>query len=293
MSLPIALDTLPCVAVIIRNALIDARRRLSEAPFQPDTREATLLLGHILGWSEAQVLARQNEALQTFSAGSFELALTRRLAGEPVAYVLGFKEFYGRQFHVDRRVLIPRPETEHLVEVALELPLPARPWVVDIGTGSGCIACTLGLELPASNLVATDTSADALAVARDNLRLHGLESRLKLLAADLAGALDQSRFDLVVSNPPYIGRDEAASLSSEILDFEPDTALFAGAHGDAVYQRLLAELAGLRAETWLVLEIGAGQQDLIQRLAAASPFRLLEIRPDLAGHPRIALLQRR
>jgi release factor glutamine methyltransferase len=280
------------VKAIINEALADARQRLSEAPFQPNTREALLLLGHVLGWTEAQVLARQNEELADVAASHFEQVVNRRLCGEPVAYIVGAKEFYGRLFQVDRRVLIPRPETEHLIELALELPLPPSPRVLDVGTGSGCLACTLGLELPASRIVATDISAGALAVARYNRRSHGLQSRVLLSACDLTRGLDLSGFDLIVSNPPYVGRHEAASLSAEILDFEPDTALFAGANGDDIYRRLFQQLSGLRPETWLVMEIGASQEDLIRRLSAGSPFRLVEVRPDYAGHPRIALLQR-
>jgi release factor glutamine methyltransferase len=251
------------------------------------------LVGHVLGWTEVQVITRQMETLDKTHASHFELVINRRLTGEPVAYILGVKEFYGRPFQVDSRVLIPRPETEHLVEVALELPLPRWPSVLDLGTGSGCLACTLAMELPASRIVASDISVGGLAVARNNLRLHGLTDRVQLLASDLARALDLARFDLVVSNPPYVGSDEAASLSAEILDFEPDTALFAGAAGDVIHQRLLTELAGLRSESWLVMEIGAGQEDLIRRLTADSDLRLVEVRPDYAGHPRVAVLQRR
>jgi release factor glutamine methyltransferase len=125
------------------------------------------------------------------------------------------------------------------------------------------------------------------------MRIHRLTDRLQLLASDLADSLDLASFDLVVSNPPYVGRDEAETLSAEILDFEPDTALFAGAVGDAVHQRLLTELDGLRPESWLVLEIGADQEELMRQLSTASSFHLVEVRPDYAGHPRIAVLQRR
>lgn len=270
-----------------------ARQRLATAPFRPDTREATLLLGHILGWTEAQVIARQDRSLEPREARRFESLVDRRLTGEPYAYIVGVKEFYGRRFRVDCRVLIPRPETEHLVEVALQLPLPPRPSILDLGTGSGCLAATLALEMPTSSVVATDVSVDALAVAQDNRDCHALTGRLRLLAGDLADALDLQGFDLVVSNPPYIGRGEAPSISPEILDFEPDTALFAEADGGALYQRLLTELAGLRTDSWLVVEIGSGQRDLIRRLAAESAFRLDQLHVDYSGHPRIAVLQRR
>ena len=278
---------------IISEVLAAARGRLARAPFEPDTREATLLLGAVLGWSEAQVLARQDEELDEATAHRYELTLSRRLTGEPVAYILGAKEFYGRPFRVDNRVLIPRPETEHVVEVALELPLPRWPSVLDLGTGSGCLGCTLALELPASHVVATDLSVEALAVALINVRHLGLGDRLQLVASDLAASLDLTRFDLVVSNPPYIGDDEAQSLSMEVLDYEPAGALFAGAEGKAIHRRLLTDLTGLRPGCCLVLEIGAGQEDLLHHLAAESSFKLLEVRPDYAGRPRVAVLTRR
>lgn len=281
------------MSAIISETLADARRRLAAAPFRPETREAALLLGNVLGWTEAQVLARQDETLDEPDSRRFESAMKRRLVGEPVAYIVGVKEFYGRRFQVDGRVLIPRPETEHLVEVALELPLPRRPSVLDLGTGSGCLACTLALELPAARITASDISVGALAVAHGNRRLHQLTDRLRLLASDLATSVDLMEFDLVVCNPPYVGRLESASLSSEILEFEPDSALFAGAAGDAVHRRLLTELDGLRPGSWLVLEIGAGQEELVRRLSAESSFRLTEVRRDYGGHPRIAVLQRR
>ena len=279
------------MTAIISEILTTARARLRGASFQPDTREANLLLAHVLGWTEAQVIARRDQTLDRDQIARFEWVVDRRLTGEPVAYILGVKEFFGRDFRVDNRVLIPRPETEHLVEVVMELSLPAKPSILDLGTGSGCLACTLALELPESRVVATDFSLGALSVSRLNSAQHDLPARLALVAGDLARSLDLSRFDLVVSNPPYVGSDEALSLSREILDFEPDTALFAGVAGDLIYRRLFVELAGMRPGSRLVLEIGAGLADLIRQLSDDSPFALTEIRSDYAGHPRIAVLQ--
>lgn len=281
------------VTAIIREVLDEARCRLLAATFQPETREAGLLLGHVLAWSEAEVIARSDAELDESTRRRFESLLARRLEGEPVAYLLGEKEFYGRRFQVDDRVLIPRPETEHLVELTLELPLPSRPSILDLGTGSGCLACTLALEIPSSRIWASDISPDALAVAHRNLQQHDLSNRLQLVGADLALPIDLTRFDLIITNPPYIGEEEAAALSSEILDFEPRTALFAGAEGDVVYRRLLTELAALRSGCWVVAEIGANQADLIRQLTAESVFLLQEIHQDLAGRPRVALLRRR
>lgn len=278
---------------IISELLADARRRLANAVFEPSTREANLLLAHLLDWTEAQLLARADQPLSESDVERFDDMLRRRLDGEPVAYILGRKEFYGRSFLVDGRVLIPRPETEHLVEAVLELDLPDRAHLLDLGTGSGCLACTLALELPTSHVFATDISPGALAVARHNLMRHRLSGRLHLMAGDLASALNLARFDVVASNPPYIGRSEADGLSSEITDFEPPRALFAEEDGMAVHRRLLSELEGLRPGSWLVLEIGAEQQEPLRSLASGSAFNLHEIRHDYAGRPRTALLQRR
>ena len=251
-----------------------------------------MLLAHTLGWTEAQVLSRHDQTLDGGDRARFDLALSRRLTGEPIAYILGFKEFYGRQFNVDARVLIPRPETEHLVEAALELPLPPSPTVLDLGTGSGCLACTIALEQPTSRVVATDISPGALAVAQGNLVRHQLGDRIQLVGADLARGLTLETVDLVLSNPPYIGYDEAPDLSPEILDFEPELALFAAGSGIAVHRRLLFELSALRSGSWLVIEIGAAQEQRIRNSSLDSPFGLIELRRDYAGLPRVALLQR-
>jgi release factor glutamine methyltransferase len=290
--------------------LAGARRRLGAAPFAPPRREAALLLGHVLGLSEAQVLARGAEPVPPAAAARFEALLTRRLAGEPVAYLVGEREFWGRPFFVDRRVLIPRPETEHLVEAALSLApaLPPRPRLLDVGTGSGCLAVTLALEIAGARVVATDVSLAALAVARSNAGRFGLlaraapaastvaapdgAGRLALLAADLAGPLRLSAFDLVVSNPPYVSPAESARLSPEVREFEPQGALFAAAGGLAVLERLLAAAEGLKAGAFLACEIGDGQLAAVEARLAGRPLALREVRRDLAGKARVVVLRR-
>jgi release factor glutamine methyltransferase len=270
-----------------------ARRRLAAAPFRPPGREALLLMGRVLGLSEAQVLARDDRPLTAAEAARFEALLVRRLAGEPFAYLTGEREFYGRPFAVDRRVLIPRPETEHLVEAALALSLPPAPLVLDVGTGSGCIAVTLALELPASRLVATDRSPGALAVAAANARRHRVADRVALLAADLFAGLDPGRFDLVVSNPPYVDPDDASELSPEVTGFEPHDALFARDHGAALLADLIEGAARLRPGVSLLLEIGRGQLTTIRQGAAAAGLTLAAAVDDYAGVPRVVRLVRR
>jgi release factor glutamine methyltransferase len=277
------------VALTIRDLLADARRRLAAAPFAT-SREAHLLLGHALGVGEASLLARDEREVPAEEARRFEELLARRLAGEPVAYLLGNKEFWGRPFAVDARVLVPRPETEHLVEAALALAgeLPARPRILDLGTGSGCLATTLALELPRSRIVATDRSRAALALARRNARALG--ARVALLAADWSAPLLVTAFDLVVSNPPYL--DPAGPVEPAVARWEPAAALWAGPGGLDAYRALLSGLAGARPGTPLLLEIGLGQARSLADAAAEHGWRLAAVRPDLAGIERVAELRR-
>ncbi len=273
--------------------LVDgARRRLAAAPFHPPVREAWLLMGHVLGLGEAQVIARGDRSLTPAEAARFESLLARRLAGEPVAYLVGEREFYGRPFHVDRRVLIPRPESEHLIETALALPLPRSPRILDVGTGSGCLAVTLALELPAACVVATDRSPAALAVAAGNARRHGVRARVALAAADLFAGLEPGGFDLVVSNPPYVDPGERGELSPEILDFEPGTALFPPGPGAQVAVNLIEGAARLRPGAALLVEIGRGQLAAARLAAARFGLTVAAVVDDYSGVPRVVHLTR-
>jgi release factor glutamine methyltransferase len=276
----------------IRELLADARGRLAGAPFRPPLREAGLLLGRLLGLSEAQVLARDDLEVEPPDAERFRDLIARRLRGEPVAYLLGEREFWGRTFQVDHRVLIPRPETEHVVEEALAAPLRPAPWILDIGAGSGALAVTLALEIPGAQVVATDVSTGALAVARGNALRLGAGERVRLVGADLARGVDLSRFDLVVSNPPYIDPVDAPALSVEVHAFEPHLALFAPGVGDSILARLAGELSTVRPGVRLIVEIGAGQLAAARRHAEAASWRFLGARSDYAGIPRVVVLQR-
>jgi release factor glutamine methyltransferase len=250
-------------------------------------------LGSVLGLGEAEVIARDDQLVPAADAARFADLLHRRLGGEPVAYLRGEKEFYGRRFAVDRRVLIPRPETEHLVEAVLGLLLPPAPRILDVGTGSGCLAVTLALELPGARVAAADLSPGALAVAAANARRHGAGDRVLAVAADLAVPFDLAAFDLVVSNPPYVDAAEAPLLSPEVCNFEPHLALFPPGAGDSILARLCAAGARLRSGVPLVVEIGAGQLDAVRRHAAAAGLEVEAVRPDYAGVPRVLVLRRR
>jgi release factor glutamine methyltransferase len=275
--------------------LAEARPRLAATSFGAPPREAFLLLGHVLGLSEAQILAREDRPVSEEDAARFRALVARRLTGEPVAYLTGEREFYGRTFQVDRRVLIPRPETEHLIETALALDLPERPRILDVGAGSGCIAVTLALEIPGARVAATDLSPGALEVAAGNARrLIPPGSRpVGLIRADLTGGVDLSRLDLVVSNPPYVDPSEAASMSPEVCNFEPSLALFPPGPGDSILARLFSECADLRSGVMLLVEIGYGQLDAARRHAEASGLDVAGVTPDYAGIPRILSLRRR
>lgn len=281
----------------IAQLLAEARPRLAATAFEAPPREAALLLGHLLGLSEAQILAHGEREVPAELAERFRSLLERRLTGEPVAYLLGEREFYGRPFAVDPRVLIPRPETEHVVEEALAIPLPERPWILDVGTGSGILPVTLALEIPGARPVATDISPGALAVASGNARRYGVSDRTRFLGADLALGLDLSRFDLAVSNPPYIDARDVPSLSPEVVNFEPHVALFApgfGDGGDSVLARLFALLGGgLRPGVRVLAEIGFGQLEAARRHAEASGLHFVGSRRDYAGIPRVVVLERR
>ena len=280
------------VNVSIAEAVRSARERLAAAPFSPSTREASLLLAHVLASDEATILAHNERRLSSDRLETFQALLERRLSGEPVAYLTGRKEFFGRSFLVDSRVLIPRPETEHVVETILELEAKRGTRLLDIGTGSGCIAITLALELPNARLTATDSSPGALAVATANRRRLDANGRVDLLAADLAAAIDLEPFDIVVSNPPYIAPRDAETLSPEIVRFEPHLALFARGDGTSVAGRLLAQLRRLRPGARAVLEIGVGQAGVLADLAGATGFKVVEVRDDYAGIPRVIVLRR-
>jgi release factor glutamine methyltransferase len=225
-------------------------------------------------------------------AGRYLQLVERRRDGVPVAYLRGEKEFWGRSFHVDPRVLVPRPETEHLVESTLSLHLSPDPLVLDLGTGSGCLAVTLALELPGARVVAVDRDLAALTVARGNVERHRVADRVHLVAGEWAAALDLRSCDLVVTNPPYVDPADAASYEADVARHEPAAALFAGAGGLDAYRRLFRDLRGLGLGVPFLTEIGRRQLAPLEDLATASGWRLVDHRADLAGIPRVAVWRR-
>ncbi len=271
-----------------------ARSQLARASFAPPLREAALLLAEVTGLSEASLLARDDQEATAQDAARFDELLARRLRGEPVAYLLGRREFYGRTFMVDPRVLIPRPETEHAIEAVLASPLPERPRLLDVGTGSGCLAVTLACELPAATVVASDLSFGAIDVARSNARALGVGDSVSFVRTDLFLGLDPKAFDLVVSNPPYVDRREQSEMSPEVCDFEPPMALFPpDGRGESTLELLLAACSRLRSGARVVLEIGRGQLGVVQAAAALAGLDLIAVHNDYAGIARTPVFVRR
>lgn len=269
--------------------LAEAKHRLAKTSFSPSLREASLILGHLMEWSEAQVLSRDHCEVSSETTSRFEDYLEQRLQGRPIAYLLGHKEFWGRTFRVDDRVLIPRPETEHLVERALALTHSGTSAILDLGTGSGCLGITLALERPQTRVTAVDQSISALAVAQGNARR--LKARnVDFLGGDWTQSLRLASFELIVANPPYIDDDAETLISPEITQFEPREALFAPEQGMGAYRLLLQSLGSLPPQTPCLFEIGADQGPLIRELAASIGWRVLCIHQDLAGRDRVAEL---
>jgi release factor glutamine methyltransferase len=268
--------------------LEDLRSRHREDALQRgnNPRDVDLLLADLLGRSVAYLYAHGE--LEVDEAPLLPL-LARRYAGEPLQYIRGRTEFYGREFYVDDRVLIPRPETELLVEVALER-APRGGRVVDVGAGTGCIAISIERERPDLHVLSVDRSIAALAVAAKN-RAH-LDSRVRLAGSDLLGSV-RGTFDLIVSNPPYVPLHEYEELQVEVRIYEPRLALTPGPHGTEAIERLLDQVpARLAAGGQIILEVGYGQESAIRELARAKGFAVDAFLPDLAGIPRIVVLSR-
>jgi release factor glutamine methyltransferase len=297
--------------------------RLAASPELRDTaaRDALTLLLHTLGITRAQFYANPDRALAPVDRDAYDAAIARRLTNEPIQYITGEQEFYGLALHVTPAVLIPRPETEHLVEAVLSchpaapvchpaapvchpaaqrrdllLPSSAPPQeplrILDIGTGSGAIALALAAHLPHAHIIATDISPAALDLARANAARHNLTARIRFLESDLLAALDPTEpFDAIVSNPPYVPTADRATLHPQVRDHEPCTALFAGLDGLDIYRRLIPQAhAALAPNGLLALEIGHNQRDAIAALLTG--WRDLRFLNDLQQIPRVALARK-
>jgi release factor glutamine methyltransferase len=310
-------DAPPIATTIhVRTALKEGIARLRAKKIPSDTLAAELLLMHALGRDRTWLYTTPEHPLDPATAEKYFALIARRAAGEPTQYLTGRQEFWALEFEVTPAVLIPRPETEHLIEVALErlgergikinmktgASSPAL-HIADVGTGSGCIAVALAHELPHAKIIATDISAPALEVARRNAKRHEVSDRIQFIETDLLDNIALAPlatrhspllFDLIVSNPPYISHTDAASLPTEVREHEPHSALFGGPSGAEIYARLIAQSgAKLRPGGILVLELGYDSATAVRKmLHEEHRWANISITNDLAGIPRVIAAER-
>ena len=277
---------------LVGQALARAVARLRAAGVAEPEADAQVLLAHALGTSRAGLIAAARDPLPAEVARRAEAALRRRERREPVAYIVGEREFWSLPIAVDRRVLVPRPETELLVELGRRLAPDARR-VLDCGTGSGAIAAALAIELANARVCASDRSLDGLAVAAINTRRHA--PQVRLVGGDLLAPFRDAAFDLVVSNPPYCAEADLAALEPEVRDFEPRLALAAGAAGLDVLRTLVADGARvLAARGWMLVEVGAGQADTVRGFFERDlRYTSVVVEDDHAGIARVVGARRR
>ena len=279
----------------LKDWLEQAEGRLLHGPHPERARlDAEVLLLHLIGRDRAFLIAHGDERMTAEGALRYYAFIDRRLTAEPIQYIVGESEFYGLTFRVNRDVLIPRPETEHAVEKVLELAGAfASPRILDVGTGSGAIAVSLAAHLPGAAITATDVSPAALALAQQNAAANFVSERIRFLAGDLLAPVAAERFEVVVSNPPYVAETDHKILSAEVRDFEPWLALFAGPEGLAIYRRIIPQaFSALVPGGYIVLEIGYGQQDAVAELLSQAGFINVVFTADLQAIPRIAAARR-
>ena len=282
------------MGVTIQNALADATAALAGSGLERARLEAGSLLSQVMNRDRTFILAHPEHVLDADLLAVFQSLAVRRAAGEPLQYLTGHQEFFKLDFAVTPEVLIPRPESEAIVEVALELLPRDRPSrFADVGTGSGCLAISILHELTHASGIAIDVSPAALNIARGNAKRHGVIDHLQLIESDLFSAVAaDEQFDLIVSNPPYVPDDDIDSLQREVR-YEPRSALAGGSDGLDVIRRLLREAPPrLQARGHLVFEFGFGQEELLLNLIDRKAWNLIEVRKDLQGIPRTMVLGR-
>jgi release factor glutamine methyltransferase len=286
----------------IHDLVQGARSRLVQAGISAHLAalDAEVLARRVLGWDQARFLVDRDEPASSAFLLNYEHYVARRIRREPVSYIIGTREFWSLDFEVTPDVLIPRPETELIVEEALEIMKRERessrslfPVLIDVGTGSGVLAVVLAREFPSARVIATDVSARALAVARRNAARHGVADRITFVETSFLDGLEELA-DLIVSNPPYVPSASAPALTPEVRDYEPGVAVFGGDDGLEILRRVCEDsVERLVPGGWLIVEFGYGQDDAVRSLAEASPaLSLVKIRGDLQDIPRTAVMRK-
>jgi len=281
--------------VQLKQALTAAVDQLEGSDCGSPRMNAETLMMFVLGVNRAHLYAHPERELTASEQDRYEDVIEQRAAGVPSQYITGHQEFWGLDFVVTSAVLIPRPETEHLVETVLELAREVTtPRIADVGTGSGCIALALANELCSADVVAVDLSTDALEVARANAARLQLDGRVTFLQSDVLAALaGRSDFDFVVSNPPYVGHDEADKVQRSVFEYEPRMAVFAGEHGLDMIRPLIEQAhAALKPGRWLAVEIGYSMRDAVLALLDPTMWEEPMVVPDLQGIPRVVVARR-
>jgi release factor glutamine methyltransferase len=272
----------------IAETLRKATEILRESGLDEPRREAGSLLAFALRKDRTFLITRSEYELSSGEAAAFQTLLQRRAGREPLQYITGKQEFYGLDFTVTPDVLIPRPETEMIVENAIEILNPRKSArFCEIGVGSGCISVAILHNLEAASALGLDVSEKALKIARMNAEKHGVSARFELRISDVFDALTGERFDLIVSNPPYIPRAEIAGLQAEVRDFEPLNALTDGGDGLSIIEKIVRRAPRfLKPGGFLLMEIGFGQAEAVKSLFDPKIWRLVEVLPDLQAIPR-------
>lgn len=275
--------------VTVEEALGNAKAALARGEVTEPAREASSLLALAIGRDKTFLIAHPEYQLDNDERDRFAGFIRRRSAHEPLQYISGIQEFYGLDFEVNANVLIPRPETEMVVEAAIEhLSNIDDPLFCDIGTGSGCIAVSILHEVPNAKATALDISRAALEVARDNARRHGVENRLCLLESDVYDALGDEKFELIAANPPYVPVVDFSGLQAEVRDFEPRVALTDEGNGLSVIETIIREATRyLTSGGLLLVEIGFNQSETTREMFDVRTWSQVDLMPDLQGIPRL------
>jgi release factor glutamine methyltransferase len=289
------------IAVTLIEAIHNAEAKLTTAGIAAARLDAEVLLAYILKKDRAWIITHIHDELDNAACRSFEAALLRRTQREPLQYITGQQEFWGLEFRVTPDVLIPRPETELIVETAIGIVAgpDSQMVIVDLGVGSGCITISLAKELPGARFFAVDKAENALALARENAARHGVSDRIRFLNGDLFQPLEEldirGRIDIIVSNPPYVSMGDSDMLQPEVRDYEPDMALFAGPLGTEIHRRIIENAPEyLKQRGALVMEMGIGQAAILREsmieTGAYAPSVVLR---DLAGIERVIVARKK